>query len=152
MNFGAYFSNLKSEKTSVDSFAVGINNCIEDGTIDDASIFFDLSGSSLPELKCGTFNSTDLCHFKGSLFFVQTSLIKKIASTVNDIKVYLGYGYGDKDVLNILYLISACKDVKVICRTKEDSDYFYRISGQKSIGLGQTPEEIIHLMKETSHE
>jgi hypothetical protein len=56
MNFGFYVSNLKKDGQSIDSFAPAISSCLKDGIIDDASVFFDISGGNFPDLKCGTFN------------------------------------------------------------------------------------------------
>jgi len=151
MNFGFYVSNLKKDSQSIDSFGPAIDLCMSNGTIKDASVFFDTSGGSFPELRCGTFNSTDLAHFKGSLFFIEQNLIRKIANTINDIDIYLGYGFGQRDVLNILFLLGK-KNVNVICRTKNDAKDIYRITGVDPLGICETPEEIITIMKENSHE
>ena len=152
MNFGFYVSNLKKDSQSIDSFAPAISSCPKDGIIDDASVFFDISGGNFPELKCGTFNSTDLAHFQGSLFFIEQNLIRKVVNSINKIKIYLGYGFGQRDVLNILFLLSQKAKVNIICRTQQDSEDIYRITGVKPVGKAETPEEIITIMKEHSNE
>ena len=152
MNFGFYVSNLKKDSQSIDSFAPAISSCLKDGIIDDASVFFDISGGNFPELKCGTFNSTDLAHFQGSLFFIEQNLIRKVVNSINKINIYLGYGFGQRDVLNILFLLSQKAKVNIICRTQQDSEDIYRITGVKPVGKAETPEEIITIMKEHSNE
>ena len=152
MNFGFYVSNLKKDSQSIDSFAPAISSCLKDGIIDDASVFFDISGGNFPELKCGTFNSTDLAHFQGSLFFIEQNLIRKVVNSINKINIYLGYGFGQRDVLNILFLLSQKAKVNIICRTQQDSEDIYRITGVKPVGKADTPEEIITIMKEHSNE
>ena len=152
MNFGFYVSNLKKDGQSIDSFAPAISSCLKDGIIDDASVFFDISGGNFPDLKCGTFNSTDLAHFQGSLFFMEQNLIRKVVNSINKIDIYLGYGFGQRDVLNILFLLSQKAKVNIICRTQQDSEDIYRITGVKPVGKAETPEEIITIMKEHSNE
>tara|TARA_B100001564_G_scaffold222085_1_gene187174 strand:- start:1000 stop:1464 length:465 start_codon:yes stop_codon:yes gene_type:complete len=152
MNFGFYISDLKKNEHSLNSFTPTISDAIKRGIIEDASVFFDVSGGNFPELKCGTFNSTDLSHFKGSLFFIEQDLIRRVVNSINKIDVYLGYGYGERDVLNILFLLSQDMKVKAICRSQKDVDDFHRITGVRPLGQAETPEQIIALMKEGSHE
>jgi|TARA_B100001113_G_C21095660_1_gene616454 hypothetical protein len=152
MNFGFYISNVKKDEQALNSFAPVIASALEDGTLSDSSIFFDVSGSCFPELKCGMFNSTDLAHFKGSLFFIEQNLIRKITNCINKIDIFLGYGFGQRDVLNILFLLNQKAKVSIIARTKGDEEDIYRITGVKAIGTAETPEDIIKLMKENSHE
>lgn len=152
MNFGLYISNLKKDEHSVSSFSSAISNALKNGTIEDASVFFDVSGGNFPDLKCGTFNSTDLSHFKGSLFFIEQDLIRRVVNSINNIDIYLGYGYGERDILNILFLLSQNIKVRAICRSSADIDDFYRLTGIKPVGKAETPEQIIALMKENSYE
>jgi len=152
MNFGLYISNVKKNEQALNSFAPTISSFLEDGTLSDSSIFFDVSGGCFPELKCGMFNSTDLAHFKGSLFFIEQNLIRKITNSINKIDIFLGYGFGQRDILNILFLLSQKCNVSIIARTMQDKEDIYRITGVEAIGTAETPEDIITLMKENSHE
>jgi len=152
MNFGFYISNVKKNEQALNSFAPTISSFLEDGTLSDSSIFFDVSGGCFPELKCGMFNSTDLAHFKGSLFFIEQNLIRKITNSINKIDIFLGYGFGQRDILNILFLLSQKCNVSIIARTMQDKEDIYRITGVEAIGTAETPEDIITLMKENSHE
>jgi len=152
MNFGFYISNVKKNEQALNSFAPTISSFLEDGTLSDSSIFFDVSGGCFPELKCGMFNSTDLAHFKGSLFFIEQNLIRKITNSINKIDIFLGYGFGQRDILNILFLLSQKCNVSIIARTMQDKEDIYRITGVEAIGTAETPEDVITLMKENSHE
>ena len=152
MNFGFYMSNVKKNEQALNSFAPTIASYLEDGTLSDSSIFFDVSGGCFPELKCGMFNSTDLAHFKGSLFFIEQNLIRKITNSINKIDIFLGYGFGQRDILNILFLLSQKCKVSIIARTMQDKEDIYRITGVEAIGIAETPEDVITLMKENSHE
>ena len=152
MNFGFYMSNVKKNEQALNSFAPTIASYLEDCTLSDSSIFFDVSGGCFPELKCGMFNSTDLAHFKGSLFFIEQNLIRKITNSINKIDIFLGYGFVQRDILNILFLLSQKCKVSIIARTMQDKEDIYRITGVEAIGIAETPEDVITLMKENSHE
>ena len=77
--------------------------------------------------------------------------IRRVINSVNKIDIFLGYGYGDRDVLNILFLLSQNTKVRAICRSQKDLEDFYRLTGVRPIGQAETPEQIIALMKENGH-
>lgn len=144
INFGIYLPHL-GDKTLLEQCVKEINRGKTNNLISDASIFFDNVGSIDIPINCGLFNSTDLWNFKGKLLILSIDCAVKTVNIVNDIDIYFGYGWGNKNIFAILSIVEHAR-VKTICNTKELEDDFYRITGKRSIGYSENLEGVIELM------
>ena len=64
MNIGIYFNNT-SESEPLYKALQRVNESLSEGTLRDASIFYDDSGPNSIPSKCGFFDAVELWHFTG---------------------------------------------------------------------------------------
>lgn len=144
INLGIYLPHL-GDKELVYQCIQEINRGKDRGLISDASIFFDNIGTIDIPISCGLFNSTDLWNFKGKLLILSVECTIKTLNIINDIDMFFGYGWGNKNVFATLSIISH-KKIKTICRSKDLEEDFYRITGKNSVGSSENLEGVIELM------
>jgi hypothetical protein len=144
INLGIYLPHL-GDKALLEQCLKEINRGKENNLISDASIFFDNIGVIDASVNCGLFNSTDLWNFRGKLLMLSVDCAIKTLNIINDIDMFFGYGWGDKNVFATLSIVGHSK-VKTICRTKELKDDFYRLTGKNGIGYSENLEGVIELM------
>ncbi|NBO99197.1 MAG: hypothetical protein EBU90_03595 [Proteobacteria bacterium] len=145
MNLGIYIPSIGDREL--------LSNCLKEiyrgkknNLISDASIFYNNSGPIDTPVECGLFNATDLWYFSGKLLVLSTECAIKTLGIVNNIDLYFGYGWNDRNVLNILKVLEM-PNVKVICKSKELENDLYRISGKKSIGITDNLSNVIEILK-----
>lgn len=144
INFGVYVPHL-GDKVLFEQCIAEINRGKKNNTISDASIFFDNVGGIDIPVNCGLFNSTDLWNFNGKLLVLSIESAIKAMNIVNNIELFFGYGWGNKNVFATLSIVSNPR-VRTISRTQELADDFYRITGKRSIGHSENLEGVIELM------
>jgi len=144
INLGIYLPHL-GDKELLEQCLKEINRGKENNMISDASIFFDNIGVIDAPVTCGLFNSTDLWNFRGKLLMLSIDCAIKTLNIINDIDMFFGYGWGDKNVFSTLSIVGHPK-VKTICRNKELEDDFYRLTGKNSVGCSENLEGVIELM------
>lgn len=131
MNLGIYLNSL-SQHDQLERISNVININIHSKKLKDASIFYDNIAPNPFNIKCGLFNSTDLWNFSGKLITTSLSTTIKSLNIVNNIDVYYYYGWEQKiSPLSLFYVLS--KHVKIISKTKDDDDDFYRKTGVRSL-------------------
>jgi hypothetical protein len=144
INLGFYIPSLGDAdmlNRCINEIERGFNNKL----ISDASIFYDNPGSVSRPLPCGLFNATEIWHFKGKLMAITTECAIKTLNIINNIDIYYGYGWGNRNVFATLNILNN-KNIKVICRNSEISNDLYRISGANSLGHSENLEGIIEMM------
>lgn len=132
MNIGVYVRSITNEeevKCAIDSITHGFDTNI----LDDASIFYDSVGFTPFFFPCGLFNSTEIWSFKGKLVVFSIDCLQLASKIVNNIDIYYCFGF-DKDRPNVLNLIDATKNAKIITKTKDNEREIYRLTGRKSSG------------------
>lgn len=131
MNLGIYVKSMTEEKTlkmCIDEIEKGM----EENKIDDASIFYEAIGFSPLTFPCGVFNSTDIWNFSGKIVTFSLDCLATLNNIVNNFEVY--YCFGFEDIDNVLRLISVSSNAKIISKTKEDAEEYYRLTGNTPIG------------------
>jgi len=144
INLGIYLPHL-GDKTLLEQCLKEINRGKENNIISDASIFFDNVGVIDVPVTCGLFNSTDLWNFRGKLLILSVDCAIKTLNIINDIDLFFGYGWGDKNVFATLSIVGHSK-VKTICRNADLESDFYRLTGKNSIGSCENLEGVIEIM------
>lgn len=147
MNLGFYINSLGNH-AQLQNISNVINSSLGND-IEDASIFFDGVAHIPFKINCGLFNSTDLWNFNGCL--VVTSLDNAFTAfkIVNNIELFYYYNWETR--LNVLLLIKLLNNnIKVICRSKEDADNLYRLTGHKCVGISENFNNIVTIIAENS--
>jgi len=140
MNLGIYLSSL-SKKEELKEIHEAID-CIINNKVDDVSIFYDDISYTEVKSKCGMFNSTDLWNFKGDLIVTSINCLYSSKNIVNNINLIYYYGLEKKSNLFTTLQAISIPD-KIICKTKEDASYLYRISGKKIDCTAQNFKELL---------
>jgi hypothetical protein len=134
MNLGVYVQSLAISEDigyAIDNINQGIGN----GSLDDASIFFDDVGANHLPIKCGCFNSADIWSFTGHLVVTSIEKALSVINIVNKFKLFYYYNWHDeKDVMGIISIVNHPR-VSTICRTDNDAEELYRITGIKPISI-----------------
>lgn len=150
INFGIYL-NTVSEPQIIKNVCDEIQRGLDEKLIIDGSIFYDQIGNIKTTLPCGLFHSSELWNFKGHLLVLSIQSAAKVDNIVNDIDLYLGYGWGDKNILSTLKILEK-NDVKTICYSKEMAEDFHRVTGKQSIGYSPTLKNTINFILESKNE
>lgn len=131
MNLGIYVKSMTEEKT-LKMCIEEIENGMEENKINDASIFYDAIGFSSLYFPCGVFNSTDIWNFSGKIVTFSIDCLTTLNNIVNNFDVYYCFGFEENE--NVLRLISTTSNTKIIAKTKEDFNEYYRLTGHTPIG------------------
>lgn len=150
INFGIYVNSL-APKELAQNVCDELKRGLDEKLILDASIFYDQATSIECDLPCGLFHSSELWNFKGHLLTLSIQSAIKVKNIVNGIDLYLGYGWGDKNLLATLKILEE-DNVKTICYSKEMSEDFYRVTGRQSIGYSPTLKNTINFIMESKNE
>ena len=130
MNLGVYIKDLAATE-EVEHLVANITKAVEDGSADDASIFYESVGKHPVNIKCGCFNSTDLWNFTGNLIVTSIDSARTAINIVNKFKVYFYYKwYDEKDLMGLMSVVNHPR-VVTICRTEKDAAEIYRLTGNR---------------------
>ena len=131
MNLGIY-TKLLGQTEELKHAVTAINGGIENGTLTDASIFYDSAGPSPFKINCGCFNSTDLWSFTGCLVVTSLEAARTAIHIVNKFSMVFYYNW--EDMQNTIGLIGVVNNprIKTICRSSEDAQELYRLTGVKA--------------------
>ena len=136
MNLGFYIHSTTNNELNSQIFSL-LNEAIEDDLVDDASLFYNEVDFNPNIKKFGTFNSTEMWSFSGTLVVTSLKLLSLASKVVNKIKlVYLhnkeNFEYGD--VTTIMDLINLNPNIKVVAKDEHDAKEYTRLTG-KEIGV-----------------
>jgi hypothetical protein len=130
MNLGVYVKSLAISE-EIGHAIDNINEGIEKGLLNDASIFYDDVGPNHLQMKCGCFNSADIWNFTGHLIVTSAKQASSVINIVNKFKLMYYYKWNNEDdMMNIIGVVNHPL-VKTICRSDEDAVELYRITGSK---------------------
>jgi len=132
MNLGFYIDQVNGEENNVAIFNA-LNKGIENGDLDNASVFYKEIGHNPVEPKFSLFNSSDIWYYTGTLIATSIDTLTDAIKAIN--KYDLVYLFSKKTKYSIFHLISIIQNCKVIVSTKEDEQEFYRVTGIKPIYL-----------------
>lgn len=131
-NIGFYIETVNSANRNIDIFNT-LNKTIRkrNGSIDDASVFYNDVDFNPIVPVFGLFNSADLWGFTGTLFTTSLNNALKANEIVNKFKLFHIYNrWDDKDIFKV---INVSNGIDVITEDEEDSKEFYRITGKRPV-------------------
>lgn len=108
-----------------------LNSCIENKTLDNATVFYNDIGFNPISVKFGMFDAADLWSFKGNLICTSIENLRKASSIVNSIKMVYLFSAGEEIEKHIFDFINISKFFKVIVNNPVDQHTFYRLTGIK---------------------
>ncbi len=148
MNLGIYVSNI-GDQAHMQHVAECINNSLLNKRVEDASLFYDNIGFNPFNIRCGSFNSTDIWNFNGDLIINNLNSLRSALNIVNDIDVYYYHGWEEINVLQLLSVIG--KNFKVICNSQDSANEFYRLTNTEPLGVIENYNGILDLIMESSN-
>jgi|TARA_B100000085_G_C18369125_1_gene441578 hypothetical protein len=132
MNIAYYIDQINQEEKTTELFNK-MNEDLENGAIDNGSVFYKEIGPSSIQPKFGMFNSTEIWHFTGTLIATSMETFLDAIKAVNKYSLaYLFYGDVGRDVFA---LIGISKNTKILTTTEDDQKEVYRLTGKKPILL-----------------
>src|SRR5210317_1348504 len=132
MNIAFYINKINGEEKTNDIFN-GLNKDLEEGKIENGSIFYKEIGPHMIEPRFGMFNSTDIWHFTGTLIATSMETFLDAIKAINKYTLaYMYYGDQNHDVFS---LIGISRKTKILTTTEEDQKEVYRLTGVKSVLL-----------------
>lgn len=132
MNLGFYIDKTSDTPFNKDVFNL-LNEAVDNHLVSDACIFYNEVDFNPNPKKFGSFNSTDLWFFSGTLVVTALNLLPLASKVVNKIKLIFLF---DKSTIergnaaHLMGLISLSKNIKVIASNKESESEYYRLTGQ----------------------
>tara|TARA_R100000742_G_C4273704_1_gene93360 strand:- start:820 stop:1257 length:438 start_codon:yes stop_codon:yes gene_type:complete len=132
MNIAYYINQINQEEKTTELFNK-MNEDLENGAIDNGSVFYKEVGPSAVQPKFGMFNSTEIWHFTGTLIATTMETFLDAIKAINKYSLaYLFYGDVKHDVFA---LIGISKSTKILTTTEDDQKEVYRLTGKKPILL-----------------
>jgi|688.fasta_scaffold241996_2 hypothetical protein len=146
MNLGIYVNSL-GDLEQMKYISECINSGLTNRDLVDASIFYNDVAYNPFELKCGTFNSTDLWNFHGILVSPSLSCIHSASNIVNNINLYYYYGW-EKDI-SVLEIISVLQNphISIICNSEKDSQELYRLTNKRFNLVCENYNDLLTILK-----
>lgn len=146
MNIGIYINSL-GDIQQMKYISECIEKAVQDNKIKDASIFYNDVGYNPFDIKCGSFNSTDLWNFNGELITTSLQCLSSAYHIVNNIKIYYYYGWEKTiDILELLDILNNT-DISIICNTEDDAKELYRITGKTPLAICKNYEDILTILQ-----
>ena len=134
MNIGVYIPHLAKNQAVVD-MAKMLNKAVQSNEVSDACVFYDSIGPNDQHCEFAIFNSTDIWNFTGKLITTTIETTAKAIKVGNKFSVFFYYGFeGKKDVLGLLSVANN-EDVEIICRSEDDANELYRLTGKKTASV-----------------
>lgn len=146
INFGIYLDTLKDEDL-LEDIKREIVRGKKERIIKDASLFYEQISFIREPVPCGMFHSSDIWNFSGSLLVLSATAACKIENITNNIRMYVGYGWGDRNVLSTIKATNNSQ-TKFIARTPELASDFYRVTGKQTLGFFPSLENVLEIMSE----
>lgn len=144
MNLGIYLK-IMADTEQLNSISKFIDDNINNKKVYDISVFYDEVAFNPNNTKCGMFNSADLWSFNGNLIITSFDALVTASRIVNNINIF--YYHGWEQQINVLGLAQLTQNnVKIICRSEDQSKEIYRITGQNPIGISENYENMIDLL------
>ena len=132
MNLGFYVHSTSDTPLNKDICQL-LNDAIEGGVVKDASLFYNNIDFNPSDKKFGTFNSTDLWSFNGTLVVTNLMLLPMATNVVNKIKLIYLYTTSEiqKGVIgHLMEMINISDKIPVVAKNEEDKKEFYRLTRQ----------------------
>ena len=128
MNLGFYVQTSGDNELNTEIFDF-LNTSVENNEVSDASLFYNEVDFTPKEKKFGSFNSTDLWAFSGTLLVTTLTNLAIASKVVNKINIGYLFDKTDKDN-NLISLIQAGQMFPLIVRNEQEKNEIYRITGK----------------------
>ena len=128
MNLGFYVHSTGGNDLNADIFGL-LNDAVENNEVSDASVFYNEVDYNPVEKKFGTFNSTELWSFSGTLLVTTLTNLAIASRVVNDIKIAYLFDKTAKDN-NLISLIQVSQSYPFIVRSEQEKEEIHRITGK----------------------
>jgi hypothetical protein len=132
MNLGFYIDRTSDTPFNKEVFNL-LNDAVDRHLVTDACIFYNEVDFNPNVKKFGSFNSTDLWFFSGTLVITALNLLPLATKIVNKIKLIFLF---DKSTIekgnaaHLMGLINLPKNVNIIASNKESESEYYRLTGK----------------------
>lgn len=146
INLGFYIEDL-GDPNCIFHISSEINRAKKSSEVLDASIFFDNIGPLNININAGIFNSTDIWNFNGDLIVFSTEMLEKAMNYINNINIYLCYGWKPCQTLSLLQLVYKY-NTPVIALDKNAANNFKRITNKNVISINENLNNIIDTILE----
>lgn len=133
MNLAFYVDKTSDTELNKQIFNL-LNDAIDQNLVGDACLFYNEVDFNPGVKKFGSFNSTDIWFFSGTLVVTTLGLLplaSKIVNKINLVYLYDKINEQNKGIVNLLAILCMSDKIKV-CTTDTDSEKeFYRLTGKK---------------------
>lgn len=139
MRLGFYVDKVAETELNKSIYKL-LNNAIIKNEISDGCLFYNEVDFCSSKKMFGTFNSTDLWFFSGTLVVTALSLLPLASNIVNKIKMVFLYDKSTMQKGNVgelLDLISINKNIKILSRDEESEKEFFRLTGKTAPVLNE---------------
>jgi len=146
MNFGVFIENIGDSRVSVPAYKAA-NKAVSSRKFKDASLFYQDVGRCSEERTFGIFNSTDICHFKGSLVVTFLDGIKSVSNEINNRDLYYYFGLEkNRDLFGYLQYL---RDENVtILAGGSDVDYVKRKLCRHDVVTCENLEDVVDIIND----
>ena len=146
MNLGFYVHSTSDTPLNKDIYQL-LNNAVEEGVVKDASLFYNNIDYNPSDKKFGTFNSTDLWSFNGTLVVTNLDSLPMASNVVNKIKLiylYTQSQFQKGNIAHLMELLNISDKISIIAKNEDDKKEFYRLTKRSISALDQfSAEEIL---------
>lgn len=132
MNLGFYIDKTSDTPLNKQIFDL-LNSAVDKHLVSDACIFYNEVDFNPNPKRFGSFNSTDMWFFSGTLVVTALNLLPLAHKIVNKIKLVFLFDKSTVEKGNttqLLSLINTPKDVHVVASNKESEAEYYRLTGK----------------------
>ena len=141
MNFGIFIENLGEEDISVPAYKAA-NKAKDLDKFEDVSLFYQNVGPCEEPKTFGLFNSTDVCHFTGTLIITFLDGLRVIKNEINNRDIYFYFTLKDqKDLFG--YLECLTDDSIKIFSNQEGAEYLKTKLGREDVTVCDNLEDMV---------
>lgn len=134
MRIGFYIDSLLGDDPTLHLFN-RLNEAVHNGTVEDATVFYNKVDFNPIQPKFGVFNATDIWHFTGTLIATTVANVLSANNMINKFKLCYLFD-SDRDFVGLLKLPAS---VPILVKNESDGAYIYRTTGRTPIRL---PEDL----------
>jgi len=130
MNLGFYIHSTSDTPLNKDIYNL-LNDAVENELVDDASLFFNDVDFNPNDKKFGTFNSTDLWSFSGTLVVTSLDCLPLASSVVNKIKLiylYCQSEFRKGNTGHLMQILSMPESIPIVAKSEQDKKEFFRLT------------------------
>jgi hypothetical protein len=148
MKLGFYIENSGGTPQNIEIYNF-LNQEVENGTLDDASVFFNSVNFNPINPHFGMFDAADLWHFSGNLITTSVDNTIKAKKVVNKFKIAYLFNKDENKEQTLFQLVYLAKEVPTLVTNQNDANELYRITGKRPIIIEKwSKEKIVEVFDE----